>query len=165
MDQDYNSNMPGWAKKVDDFGPRRWHRTRTHKSRRGEYMGSIIWNLIWLYIVNKVPDWNLSFINDHYPTVLWALNLNIFIQIGAYAFMFLVDHHFVRHLGKIFIGLAGFLLLIILFYIYPFDFSGAGGWRWLDTVIPILFIIGMAGSAISVLSSTWKLIFWRSDPA
>jgi hypothetical protein len=161
MDQESSKNMPPWAKKVDEYGPRRWHKTKPHKNRRGEYMGSIIWNLIWLYIVNKVPDWHLSFINDHYPTILWALNLNIFVQIGGNILMFLLDNRFVRHLSKIMIGIAGFLLLILLYYIYPFDFSGTGGWKWLDIVIPIIFIIGMVGSVLSVISNLWKLIFWK----
>jgi hypothetical protein len=156
-----NTNMPPWARKVDDYGRRCWHKKKPGKSYRGEYIWSVIWNLIWLFIVNKVPDWNIPFINDRYQSVLWALNLNIFIQIGCYALMFIINHHSIRHLGKILMGIAGFLMLILLYYIYPFDFSGINGWTWMDTVLPIIFIIGMVGTAIGTIVNLWKLVFWR----
>jgi hypothetical protein len=156
-----SSNMPGWAKKIDDHGKRRWNKEKPIRNRRGEYITAIVFNLIWLFIVNKVPDWHLQFINDHYQAVLWALNMNIFIQIGGNILMLIFDIRFIRHLARIIIETANFLLLIILYYIYPFDFSSTHGWFFLDQLIPWLLIIGMIVSALKVFGNIWKLIFWR----
>jgi hypothetical protein len=154
-------NMPPWAKKMDNHGKRWWNKEKPVRNRRGEYIASIIFNLIWLFIVNKIPDWDLKFINDHYPAVLWALNMNIFIQIGGNIIMLIFDIRFVRYLSRAILEAANFLVMIILYYIFPFDFSGVPGWSFLDWLIPWLLIIGMVVSAFKVLGNIWKLIFWR----
>ena len=155
------SNMPNWAKNIDDRGKRWWNKEKPVRNRRGEYIASLIFNLIWLFIVNKIPDWNLEFINDHYPAVLWALNMNIFIQIGGNIVMLIFDVRIVRYLSRAVLEAANFLVMIILYYIFPFDFSGVPGWSFLDWLIPWLLIIGMVVSAFKVLGNIWKLIFWR----
>ena len=156
-----SSNVPHWARNIDDYGKRRWKKEKPFRNRRGEYITAIVWNLIWLFIVNKVPDWHLKFINDHYQTVLWALNMNIFIQIGGNILMLILDIRFVRYLSTIILEIVNFLVLIILYYIYPLDFSSTPGWVFLDWLIPWLLIIGMAVSVLKVFSNIWKLIFWR----
>jgi hypothetical protein len=156
-----SNNIPGWAKNMDDYGKRRWNKEKPLRNRRGEYISAIIFNLIWLFIVNKVPDWHLQFINDHYQAVLWALNMNIFIQIGGNVLMLIFDLRFVRYLSRIILETANFLLLIILYYIFPFDFSSTPGWFFLDHLIPWLLIIGMVVSVLKVFGNIWKLIFWR----
>jgi hypothetical protein len=155
------SNMPNWAKNIDDRGKLWWNKEKPVRNRRGEYIASLIFNLIWLFIVNKIPDWNLEFINDHYPAVLWALNMNIFIQIGGNIVMLIFDVRIVRYLSRAVLEAANFLVMIILYYIFPFDFSGVPGWSFLDWLIPWLLIIGMVVSAFKVLGNIWKLIFWR----
>lgn len=161
MNQENSSTMPHWAKKADDYGKRRWNKDKPLRNRRGEYITTIVFNLIWLFIVNKVPDWHLQFINDHYPAVLWALNMNIFIQIGGNILMLIFDIRFIRYLSRIILETANFLLLIILYYIYPLDFSSMAGLHFLDWLIPWLMIIGMIVSALKVFGNIWKLIFWR----
>jgi len=42
-----SSNMPGWAKNIDDYGKRRWNKERPLRNRRGEYITAIIWKLIF----------------------------------------------------------------------------------------------------------------------
>jgi hypothetical protein len=156
-----SSNVPGWAKNIDDNGKHRWNKKKPLRNRRGEYIAAIVWNLIWLFIVNKVPDWHLKFINDHYQTVLWAMNMNIVIQIGGNILMLVFDIRFIRYLSRIILEAANFLVLIILYYIYPLDFRGIPGWVFLDWLIPWLLIIGMIVSALKVFGNIWKLIFWR----
>ena len=162
MNETSNPDMPGWARRVDDYGRRRWHKDRPDKKyNRGNYIASIIFNLIWLWVINKVPDWNLRFINEHYTAVLWILNVNVLVQIGGNVLMFLVHIPAIRYLSRIFMEAAGFVTLISLYFIYPFDFSAVSGLVWLDVFLPIIFIIGMIVSALTVLSNIWKLIFWR----
>jgi hypothetical protein len=57
---------------------------------------------------------------------------------------------------------ASFVTQMVLFYIYPFDFTHFHGLSWIDWFLPIALIIGMVVSAVKVFSNLWKLIFWRS---
>ena len=153
--------MPHWARRADDYGKQRWHKEKPLRNRRGEYIGAIVWNLVWFYIVNHLTEWDVKCITPHFSAVLWALNMNILIQIGGNILMFIFDVRFVRYLSRIILEAANFLTLMILYFIYPFDFSVYPGWRFLDWLIPLMFIIGMVVSALKVLSNLWKLVFWR----
>ncbi len=161
MNTQTTSDMPGWARQVDDYGRRRWHKDRSCKKNRGEYIANIVLNLIFLWIVNKIPDWDLGFIANNYGAVLWILNINILVQIGGNLMLALIEIHGVRCLARIIMESANFVTTMALFFIYPFDFSHFHGLYWIDRILPIIFIISMAVSAIKVLANFWKLIFWR----
>ncbi len=162
MQHHHNENMPQWAKRVENYGRNHWHKEKISKSRRGEYIGAIIFNLLFLWIVNNIQEWNLGFIKDNFSVVLWILNLNILIQIAGNALMLLFDFPFIRHLTLMITESASFVTQMVLFYIFPFDFSHFHGLFWLNWFIPIALIIGMVVSALKVVSNLWKLIFWRS---
>jgi len=162
MNPPYNENMPRWAHRIDDYGKRHWHRDKPSDKRQGEYIGNIIVNLIFLWVVNKVPDWHLGFIRDNYNVILWILNVNILVQIGGSALALIISLPAIRYLSRIITESASFVTQIVIFYIYPFDFTHFHGLFWLDWFIPIALIIGMVVSALKVISNLWKLIFWRS---
>lgn len=153
--------IPSWARRIDDYGREKWHKDKPAATRRGDYIANMIFNLIFLWVVNKVPEWNLGFIRDNYNVVLWILNLNILIQIGGNLLMAMTEFSPVRYLSRVIMEASSFLINIVLFYIYPFDFTNFHGLFWIDTILPVLLIIGMAVSALKVLANLWKLIFWR----
>lgn len=161
MNYQENSNIPHWARNIDNFGKKRWHKDHPKHTRKGEYIGNFIANLIFLWVVNKVPDWNLGFIRDNYNVVLWVLNMNIFVQLAGNALVFLTTMASFRYFSRIIMEIASFISQIVLFYIYPFDFSNFHGLYWLDWFIPIMLIVGMVVSALKVFSNLWKLLFWR----
>lgn len=154
--------MPSWARKADAYGRSRWHKEKPLKSRNGEYIGNIIFNLLFLWIVNNIQEWNVGFIKDNFSVVLWILNVNIFVQIAGNAIMLLSGLPVMRYFTLIILESASFVAQMVLFYIYPFDFTHFHGLLWLDWFLPIALIIGMVVSALKVLSNLWKLVFWRS---
>jgi len=158
-DNKVNFKSP-WAEKVDSYGRKRWHKEKSFSKYRSESIWAIVFNLIFLYIVNKVPDWDFKFIRDNYGAVLWILNVNILIQIGGSILIAVFNFPWIRYISRIIMESASFITVLVLFYIYPFDFSHVSGLSWIDVVLPILFIIGMVASAIKVITNTWKLIFW-----
>jgi hypothetical protein len=161
MNRQYNENMPPWAQRIDEYGKRRWHKDKPARNRNGEYIANIIFNLIFLWIVNKIPGWHLSFIKDNFMVVLWILNVNILVQIGGNALMLLTGLPSVRHFAGIITESSSFVTQLVLYYIFPFEFSHLQGLAWLDWFLHIALIIGMVVSAVKVISNFWKLIFWR----
>jgi hypothetical protein len=162
MNHHHSENMPGWAQRVDAYGRNHWHKEKKSRSRKGEYVGAIIFNLFFLWVVNNIQDWHIGFIKDNFSVVLWILNVNILIQIAGNALMLVFDLPVIRYFSLIVTESASFITQIVLFYIYPFDFSNFHGLFWLDWFLPIALIIGMIVSALKVFSNLWKLIFWRS---
>jgi hypothetical protein len=162
MNHPRNENMPHWAQRTDSCCRNHWHKAKPAKSRSGEYIGAIILNLIFLWMVNKIPGWHLSFIKDNFMVVLWILNVNILIQIAGNMLMLVSGLPVIRYLSLIVIESASFVTQMVLFYIFPFDFTHFHGLFWLNWFLPIALIIGMVVSAIKVISNLWKLIFGRN---
>lgn len=131
---------------------------KPRKNHRAEAVWSIIWNLIFLYIVNKVPDWNLPFITESYVAVLWILNLNLVVQIAGWVLILFLDVRWLWHLVRAILDAASLVVLLALYFLYPFDFSEIGGAEWLDIVLPIIFIVGMVASGIGIIIHLLKLI-------
>jgi hypothetical protein len=146
------------------------HFQRYEKGRRGnekpfgryrtESLWSIAFNLIFLYIVFKIPGWNLPFITEGYGAVLWILVVNILIQIGGNLLIALIDLAWIRYVSRILTESASLVTSLSLYFIFPFDFSHYHGWAWIDWLLPILLIVGMVVSGLKVLANIWKLVFW-----
>ena len=135
---------------------------KPRKRHRGEAIWSIIWNLIFLWIVNEVPEWDLPFINERYDTVLWILNINLVLQIIGWGLILFLDFRWLWHLVRMVLDAASLVVLLVLYFLYPFDFSAIGGWSWLDILLPVMFIIGMVASGLGVAVHLYKLIFSSS---
>jgi hypothetical protein len=155
------NNIPHWAKRIDEFGPRRWHREKEYRNRRAEYISAIVFNLIALFIIYKIPDWHFGFINEKYGVVMYILMFSSLVQIAGNLLMLALDFRMILYLSKIFMEAAAFLAQITLYYVYPLDFTNYPGLNWIDVVLPWLLIIGMVVSAFKIISNIWKLIFWR----
>jgi hypothetical protein len=152
-------NNPSWVRKIDSFSRKKELKM---KARRGEYIAAIVFNLIFLWIIHHIGEWNPGFIRENFSVVIWILDVNILIQIAGNILMLILDLPAIRYLSLAVTESASFVTQMVLFYIYPFDFSHFHNLYWLDTVIPIVLIIGMGVSALKVVSNIWKLVFRRS---
>jgi len=161
MENTDRERMPRWAKRVDEFGPRRWHHEKVYRNRRAESVSSIIFNLIGLFILYKIPDWHLDFITEKYSAVVYILVFSCLVQIGGNLLILILNIPAMRYFATIFMEAASFLAMISFYYLYPLDFSNSHGLSWIDIVLPWALIIGMIVSAVKVLSNIWRLIFWR----
>lgn len=135
---------------------------RRHNSarrRQGEYIANIIGNLIFLWVLYMVPQWDPGFLKDGYLFVLMLLKINVFIQIGGNVVLIaLAEVRPARHFIRILMEMAGLAMLCILYYVYPFDFSNYPGLLWLDRILPLIFIIAMVVSTIQIIVYIFKFI-------
>ena len=161
MNHHHNNKMPPWASRIDSFGNRYQGKEKSYRSRRGEYIGTIISNLVFLWIINNVQSWHLGFLKDNFIVVLWILDVNILIQVGANLLMLMYESTLLRRLAIILSETAKFIATLVLYIIYPFDFQNFHGLFWLDWFLPFVFIISMIFCAAKVFSNAWKLIFYR----
>jgi len=157
----YNENIQSGFEKTDSCCHSHWRKEKSKKSRHGEYIGTIIFNLIFLWIVSNIPEWHLSFIKDNFSVVQWILYINILVQIGANFFMLVLDSFYIRRIGHIIAESSSFVTSLVLYYIFPFDFHNISGLFWLNWALPVFLIIGMVVSALKVINNTWKLLFRR----
>jgi nicotinamide riboside transporter PnuC len=158
MNHPHNNNM-SWTEKTSSCGNHRWHKEKTGKSRRAEYVAAIIFNLIFLWVVNSIPGWHLPFIKDNFSVVQWILYVNILVQIASNFFMFMLDSYYPRRIGIILSETSGLIAILVLYYIFPFDFQTINDMHWMNRALPVFFIIAMVFSALKVFNNAWKLLF------
>lgn len=124
--------------------------------KKGELIGNIIANAFFLWILSLVPGWELSWLKDNYTVVLFILQINCVVQIVGNAVQFLIFSKAFRLLIKAFLEMSGLVPLILLYYIFPFDFEG--GLNVLDKLLPIFFIIGIVISVIQIIKYIIKFL-------
>ena len=132
-------------------------REKKPPNRISNYIPSVIFNIILLIVLNKIPDWNIVFITESYPDILRAVNTSLIVHIvGNFILIFihpLVIHHLANAVFSIFSLIAAWVILSV----FPFDFSEIVG-NWLNTVIRVCLIIGVVGSAISTVVHVIKAV-------
>lgn len=131
------------------------------KFTKAEQIWIIISNIIFLWILSRVPYWDLKFLAENYTVVLLFMKINCYVQIGAAVLILLIGIMPIRYLIKTLSEISGLLVAILLFYLYPFNFSAYFGMEWFDLVLKIIFIIAIIASAISVIVNFIRI--FRSD--
>lgn len=123
----------------------------------GNYIGEIIGAAIGLFIVNKLPDWNLSFITSDYPAALWAMNLSLVVQVAGNFVLIFFHPRVIHFLAKSAFGVVALLPLVVLISVFPFDFSSAVG-PWLNVVVRIAFGAAIFGTAVGVVVNALRAV-------
>ncbi len=149
------------ASRFKRFTEKKRQGEKTYMRYRSEAIWSVVWNLVWLWIINNVQDWNLSFLTGNFSVLLPVWNINIIIQLVTNAGIIFIDKRWLRYLMKAIMEAASFVTLIATFYLYPFVFANLTGWGLTDFIVQIGLVIGMVVTAISVIVYLWKMLFWN----
>lgn len=127
---------------------------REKKPSRASFAVAIIFNLIFIYIVNQIPYWDISFITSAWTETLWILNLSLVVTIiGNLLFLFYHPQWF-RSLAQIFMSVFVFWAIKALYTVFPFSFSQSS----LELLTWLVLILLMVGVAISILVEVVKLV-------
>ena len=127
------------------------------RRRMTDYIFAVIFNIAFLVVVNKVPDWNIRFITDSFPDILWAVNTSLAVSIAGNLILIFFHPRFLHHLLNAVFSAFGILALSVILSVFPFDFSELVG-EWLNILIRIALIVGIVGSAISVVVNIVKAV-------
>ena len=118
--------------------------------KRAGHVVSLGINIAILVVMNRLAHWNLSFLLESYRDVLWAINLSLGVQIGVYAILAVHPSPVFRSIGQVLIGAFSIVALAVILKVFPVDFSVAVG-PWLNTVFRVVLIVGIVGSAVSIV--------------
>jgi len=134
-------------------------------NKLGNYISSLIFNCIFLFIANKLPDWNLAFLTPEYAKVLLAINISLGVQASGNLMLIMYRPLTLHYITQVIINFLGFYAAYMLFTVFPFDFTASTGVIGkiiqnipLRLILKIIFGIGMAGSIISGITNLVKFI-------
>jgi hypothetical protein len=127
---------------------------REKEPSRASFVVAIIFNLIFIYIVNQIPYWDISFITSSWSETLWILNLSLVITIIGNLFFLFYHPQWFRSLAQIVMNVFVFWAIKALYTVFPFSFSQSS----LATLTWFILIILMIGVSISILVELVKLV-------
>lgn len=116
--------------------------TIKEKSKKSEYIATIIFNLIFLYIFNNLLNWHIYFVTNSFNEVLWIVNLSIIVSIIGNALLVVFDPVRFRHLVKIIINIVSFAAVYLVYEVFPFNFYNSF-YNWGFSILLILVMIGI----------------------
>ena len=140
-------------------------RKKTPPNSLINYIVGVVVNAVLLFLVNKIPAWNLDFIAGNYPEVLWALNLSLIVQIAGNFLLMFYHPMVLHHIGNMLFSIFGFIALIVIYTVFPFILPELRS-NWLPTVIKAVMIVGMVGTGIAGivhLAGTIRFLLLRDN--
>lgn len=123
------------------------------EKKTSDLVASVVFNVIFLVFVNTVPLWQQStrgVVLETWSSVLWAMNVSIGSQIAGNLFLLFYRPRWLSELLGAVFAATGLLSIIVFFIVFPLDFSKVVG-PWLNTLVKILLMLGMAGSLIGFI--------------
>jgi len=117
------------------------------REQKSEYITAIIFNLIFLYIVNNLLNWHIYFVTNAFNGVLWIINFSIVVSIIGNALLLLYSPERLRHVVKIIINIISFIAVYIVWKVFPFNFYNSF-YNWGFNVLLILAMIGIVIATI-----------------
>ena len=124
------------------------------REQKSEYFVAIIFNLIFLYIVNNLLNWHIYFVTNAFNEVLWIINLSIIVAIIGNALLLLYSPERLRHSVKIILNIISFIAVYIVWKVFPFNFYNSF-YNW---GFNILLILAMIGITIATIVEIYLLV-------
>jgi hypothetical protein len=125
--------------------------------RISDYIAAVVFDIVVLVVVNKVPDWNIPFVTEAYPDILWAVNTSLAVSIAGNLVLIFFHPRFLHHLLNAVFSGFGILVSAVLVSVFPFDFTNLAG-EWLTILIRIVLIVGIVGGAIGAVVHIVKAV-------
>jgi hypothetical protein len=127
-------------------------------TRRGGYAGSLLVNLVLLWLVNGWPGWQaVPFLTPSTVLVIGAVNASIIARAVADLVNLVFDLPRLRALGDIVAICFGIVALVRIWQVFPLDVVGTA---W-EVVARVLLAIGIVGSVVGVVEAGVRLVRGR----
>lgn len=137
---------------MDNLSAKR--RKKEKNSKRSEYVGAIVVNIILLYIFNNLLNWHIYFITNALNEILWVINIAITATIIGNIILLIFNPEWFRHIIKIILNIFAFTAVYSIYSVFPFNFSSfLIGW---SVTIALIFI--MVGIAVATIIELFFLI-------
>lgn len=122
--------------------------------KKPEFIVAIIVNIIFLYVVNNLVSWNISFITASFNDVLWIFNISIVANILANIIYLVYHSDWLRSIIQVVLNIIGFLVVYYLYVVFPFVFSSS----WIIYGLKFALIVTMIALVIATFVEALKFI-------
>jgi|WetSurMetagenome_2_1015567.scaffolds.fasta_scaffold852759_1 hypothetical protein len=128
--------------------------------RAGEFIGAAVGAVIVIVLVNTAPLWRPlthGVVLPRWSDILWAANLSLAAQLVGNLLLAAYRPRWFLTLMQTVFAAGGLLSVLVFFLVFPLDFSGVVG-PWLNTVVRLVLMVGIAGAAIGLVVNLVRFI-------
>lgn len=127
-------------------------------TRRAGYSASIGINLVMIWIVTNIVDWDiLPFLTEDFEQLVPIAVFSLVVGIVLYVAYLLYDPPWFRILGDAINSAFAFVVILRTFQVFPFEFESE---FWTGATRVVLILVGIA-TAIATLVNIGKLVSGR----
>ena len=126
-------------------------------TRRSGYVVAVVVNAAMIFVVLNLLDWGVPpFLTEQFTLLVPLIVLSLVASMAANSAYLLYDPPWFKSPCQVGISVISLAVAIRMFQVFPFDFTGYGD-EW-TSVTRIVVVVAMAGSALSVLAESLKLL-------
>jgi len=155
--KDIDQSKDKLANLIDDFEEEQQEK-RVVKKRPGKagYIGTIVANIVLMFIVNNILKWGVPFFTREFTKVLWIINLSLSLTIACNIIYLIYDRAWFRNLTQMFLNTLSLLATYITYKVFPFDFSKVTGFPFLGLLVRVALIFIMVITFIAAIAELMK---------
>jgi hypothetical protein len=124
--------------------------------RFGFGVAAVVNAAIW-YVINVWPGWQqVPFLTEETTLVLWLVNISLIAGVVVNVVFAAYDSPWAKSLGDLITTSIGLVVLVRVWQVFPFDFSGySTNWAVLARFV---LVVAIAGSIIGVIVQFASLV-------
>ncbi len=131
----------------------------TESMRRIGFVAAAIANLVALWILHQLPDWDWpSFLTDEFDEVLPHLTVSLLVSAAFDLAWAWSRPAWLLHVGRLVTNVITAVVAARVWQVYPFDLATV----W-DVVARVLLGVAFVGSTIGAIAELVKLVGGESD--
>lgn len=147
--EEFGKRAEDWGKKIE----KKWSGGK--KGKTAEYVANIIVNVILILIWGRLPEW-FPFITNSFTAILPLFYISFFATLIANLIFLISGEWFIVSLLKFMLNIFSIVVMVSLYYIFPFDFSAyTANWA---LITKILILISIGGILIGTITEFTKTI-------
>jgi hypothetical protein len=126
--------------------------------RFGFGVAAVVNAAIW-FLINVRPGWQqVPFLTEETSLVLWLVNISLIAGVVVNVAFAAFDPPWVKSLGDLITTSIGLVVLVRLWQVFPFDFSGYSvNWAVLARLVLVVAIVGSIIGVVVQLASWVRL--------
>jgi hypothetical protein len=125
-------------------------------SRQASYFIGAVINGLLLYLINGRPGWQaLGFLTEETPDVLGLVNLSLAVGLVAYLVYVVHDPPWLKTLGDLVSVTIALAVLVRVWQVFPFEFTGSFDWA---KVFRVVLVLAMIGTGAGLIATTVQLV-------
>lgn len=132
-------------------------RRPSRPARQAGYVVALVMNALFMWVVNNLLAWEwFSWLTEDFADVLPAINRSIIATFVVYGLLLFYDEEWFKVLGDAVTAVFSLLAGIVMWQVFPFDFT-AYAFDW-ALVARILIGLGIFGVSIGILVNVVKFL-------